>query len=141
MRQFLADRRCNYHLAYLRQRPKTRLMAWARFAREQAPGRFAQGGKYHPLAPRHVKHYCTAQPVGAADQLADQTRGTVMEKPKRSYYLPGKLVDAFDKEASKGGYVKEKIVASAMLAFLDSDANTRAKTFDRLDRFLSSKKK
>ena len=64
-----------------------------------------------------------------------------MEKPKRSYYLPGKLVDAFDKEAAKGGYVKEKVVASAMLAFLDSDANTRAKMYDRLDAFLSSKKK
>ena len=24
-----------------------------------------------------------------------------MEKPKRSYYLPGKLVDAFDKDCAK----------------------------------------
>ncbi len=64
-----------------------------------------------------------------------------MEKPKRSYYLPGKLVEAFDKEASKGGYVKEKMVAAAMLQFLDSGPDVRAKMFDRLDSFLSSKKK
>jgi hypothetical protein len=64
-----------------------------------------------------------------------------MEKPKRSYYLPGKLVDAFDKEAAKGGYVREKVVASSMLAFLDSDPNTRAKMFERLDSFVGSKKK
>lgn len=64
-----------------------------------------------------------------------------MEKPKRSYYLPGKLVDAFDKDAAKGGYVKEKVVAAAMLAFLDSDPNTRSKMFDRLDSFISGRKK
>ena len=39
-----------------------------------------------------------------------------MDKPKRSYYLPTKLVTAFDKECSKSGYVKEKVVAAAMLA-------------------------
>ena len=63
-----------------------------------------------------------------------------MEKPKRSYYLPGKLVLAFDKECSKSGYVKEKVVAAAMLAFLDSNPDTRSKMFDRLDNFLKSKK-
>ena len=64
-----------------------------------------------------------------------------MDKPKRSYYLPMKLVDAFDKDAAKGGYVKEKMVAAAMLHFLESDANARAKLFDRLDKFLGGKKK
>jgi len=63
-----------------------------------------------------------------------------MEKPKRSYYLPGKLVAAFDKESSKSGYVKEKVVAAAMLAFLDSNPDMRSKMFDRLDNFLKSKK-
>ena len=65
----------------------------------------------------------------------------MMEKPKRSYYLPGKLVDVFAKEASKSGYVKEKMVAAAMLEFINSDPNTRAQMFDRLNTFLSSKKK
>lgn len=65
----------------------------------------------------------------------------MMEKPKRSYYLPGKLVDAFDKEARKAGYVKEKIVAAAMLRFLDSSPDARAKMFERLDGFTSGKKK
>ena len=64
-----------------------------------------------------------------------------MEKPKRSYYLPGKLVRAFDKEATKGGYVKEKIVAAAMLTFLRADPNGRAKMFTDLDSFVASKKK
>jgi len=64
-----------------------------------------------------------------------------MEKPKRSYYLPGKLVKAFDQECKKGGYVREKIVAAAMLAFMDSDPNARAKMFERLDKFVSGKKR
>ena len=63
-----------------------------------------------------------------------------MDKPKRSYYLPGKLVSAFGKECSKSGYVKEKVVAAAMMKFLDSDPNTRAKMFERLDSFLRGKK-
>lgn len=64
-----------------------------------------------------------------------------MEKPKRSYYLPGKLVTAFDKECAKSGYVKEKVVAAAMLSFLSSSPEDRSKQFERLDSFLKSKKK
>lgn len=63
-----------------------------------------------------------------------------MDKPKRSYYLPAKLVTAFDKECSKSGYVKEKVVAAAMLCFLDSNPMARQKMFDRLDSFQRSKK-
>ncbi len=62
-----------------------------------------------------------------------------MDKPKRSYYLPGKLVTAFDKECSKAGYVKEKVVAAAMLMFLDSSPDERAVMFDQLDKFLNKK--
>jgi hypothetical protein len=65
----------------------------------------------------------------------------MLEKNKRSYYLPGKLVDAFDKESRKAGYVKEKIVAAAVLQFLDSSPDARAKMFDRLDGFVGGKKK
>lgn len=64
-----------------------------------------------------------------------------MEKPKRSYYLPGKLVAAFDKESSKSGYVKEKVVAASMLNFLESGPDARSKMFDRLDTFLRAKGK
>lgn len=60
-------------------------------------------------------------------------------KPKRSYYLPGKLVAAFDKECSKSGYVKEKVVAAAMLAFLDSGPESRSQMFENLDGFLRGK--
>jgi hypothetical protein len=62
-----------------------------------------------------------------------------MEKPKRSYYLPGKLVTSFDKECSKAGYVKEKVVAAAMLDFLNSNPDGRAKMFEQLDRFLTKR--
>ena len=64
-----------------------------------------------------------------------------MDKPKRSYYLPGKLVAAFDKECSKSGYVKEKVVAAAMLSFLDGSPDARSKMFDQLDSFLRGKRK
>jgi len=64
-----------------------------------------------------------------------------MDKPKRSYYLPGKLVAVFDKECSKSGYVKEKVVAAAILAFLESDADVRSGMFEQLDGFMKGKKK
>lgn len=64
-----------------------------------------------------------------------------MEKPKRSYYLPGKLVTTFDKECAKSGYVKEKVVAAAMLSFLESNPDARSKMFQRLDQFLRSRKR
>lgn len=64
-----------------------------------------------------------------------------MEKPKRSYYLPNKLVSAFDRECSKSGYVKEKVVAAAMLSFLDSAPENRSDMFERLDIFLKGKKR
>jgi hypothetical protein len=60
---------------------------------------------------------------------------------KRSYYLPQKLVEAFDKECGKFGYVREKVVATAILHFLNSDPNTRAKMFERLNGFLSSRRR
>jgi hypothetical protein len=63
-----------------------------------------------------------------------------MNKPKRSYYLPQKLVTAFDRECSKAGFVREKVVAAAIMQFLDSDPTSRAKMFDRLDKYLSTKK-
>jgi hypothetical protein len=61
-------------------------------------------------------------------------------KPKRSYYLPGKLVAAFDKECEKSGYVREKVVAAAICKFLDSDAGTRAKMFEKLASFVGKGK-
>jgi hypothetical protein len=63
-----------------------------------------------------------------------------MNKPKRSYYLPAKLVAAFDKDVEKSGYVREKVVAAAILAFLDSDAAGRSKMLDRLDGYVNGKK-
>ena len=64
-----------------------------------------------------------------------------MNNPKRSYYLPAKLVAAFDKDAKKQGFVREKVVAAAMLEFLESNPDSRAAMFDRLDKFLGGKAK
>ena len=72
---------------------------------------------------------------------ADAERSFTVEQIKRSYYLPQKLVDAFNKECGKFGYVREKVVACSIYRFLQSDPNTRAKMFDQLDNFLRSKRK
>ena len=64
-----------------------------------------------------------------------------MEKDKRSYFLPDKLVAAFDKEAKKQGYVREKVIAAAIANFLRSDPNTRARMFEDLDKLVSGKAK
>lgn len=62
-----------------------------------------------------------------------------MEKPKRSYYLPAKLVTSFDADCEKYGYVKERVVAAALVSFLHSSAEDRHRMFDRLEAFLQSK--
>ncbi|MBP7936083.1 MAG: hypothetical protein KA354_15685 [Phycisphaerae bacterium] len=62
-----------------------------------------------------------------------------MDKPKRAYYLPAKLIAAFDKEAAKHGYIREKVVAAAMFTFLESDPRRRAQMFANLDKFIHRK--
>jgi len=60
-----------------------------------------------------------------------------MAKAKRSYYLPEKLIKAFDKECEKGGYVREKVVAASIYNFLQSPPNDRHKMFSHLDSLVS----
>lgn len=62
-----------------------------------------------------------------------------MDKIKRSYYLPGKLLSAFDKECRKSGYVREAVVAAALYGFMESDPKGRAEMFERLSKFMGSK--
>jgi hypothetical protein len=64
-----------------------------------------------------------------------------MEKDKRSYYLPNQLLDAFDKEADKQGYVREKIVAVSIAHFLRAGPDDRALMFEHLDKLVSGKAK
>ena len=64
-----------------------------------------------------------------------------MAKAKRSYYLPEKLIKAFDTECGKGGYVREKVVAVSIHNFLQSDANARARMFDALAKLVQDKKR
>ena len=86
---------------------------------------------------RNPRRHNGSVSVGMYGVRAIEHRRThTMEKPKRSYYLPGKLVTAFDRECSKSGYVKEKVVAAAMLSFLDGNPDRRSQMFERLDGFL-----
>jgi hypothetical protein len=91
-------------------------------------------------ANRYRRLYRRSRWVASLTSTRRKKRRNEMEKPKRSYYLPGKLVAAFDKECSKSGYVKEKVVAAAMLSFLDSNPETRSRMFEKLDTFLRAKK-
>jgi hypothetical protein len=63
------------------------------------------------------------------------------DRVQRSYYLPDKLVDAFDREAAKHGYVRGVVVAVVMVRFLESSPDDRARMFENLDRFLNGKTK
>jgi hypothetical protein len=64
-----------------------------------------------------------------------------VDKPKRSYYLPSKLIKDFDKECQKSGFVKERVVAAALLEFLRSDPNNRHQMFEQLAKYLGGGKR
>lgn len=64
-----------------------------------------------------------------------------MEKSKRSYFLPDKLVTNFDKECKKSGYVRERVVAAALAKFLKSSPTERHDMFMDLDRLLNKARK
>ncbi len=62
-----------------------------------------------------------------------------MDKEKRSYFLPSKLVVAFDKEADKQGYVREKVVAAAIAHFMRGSPDVRAEMFEELNKLLAGR--
>ena len=62
-----------------------------------------------------------------------------MDKSKRSYFLPTKLVTLFDKECKRGGYVRERVVAAAIANFLKASPNDRHKMFMELDGMLTKR--
>jgi hypothetical protein len=64
-----------------------------------------------------------------------------MDKSKRSYFLPTKLVALFDKECKRGGYVRERVVAAAIANFMKASPNERHKMFVLLDELLSKRSK
>ena len=63
-----------------------------------------------------------------------------MDKMKRSYYLPAKLVQTFDKECTRSGYVRERVVAAAVYHFMTASANDRHAMLQDLDRLITSKR-
>jgi hypothetical protein len=64
-----------------------------------------------------------------------------MDKSKRSYFLPTKLVTAFDKECKKSGLVRERVVAASIATFLKANPNDRAKMFQALEELLAKRGK
>lgn len=62
-----------------------------------------------------------------------------MNRAKRSYFLPDKLIEALDQEAEKQGYVREKVVAAAAANFLRSSPDERAQMFEDLEQLLRGK--
>ena len=62
-----------------------------------------------------------------------------MDKSKRSYFLPTKLVTLFDKECKRGGYVRERVVAAAVANFLKASPDARHKMFMELDATLTKR--
>jgi hypothetical protein len=69
-----------------------------------------------------------------------QTKENAVEKSKRSYFLPTKLVSVFDKECRKSGYVRERVVAAAIANFLNASPDGRHKMFLELDHLLNSRR-
>jgi hypothetical protein len=64
-----------------------------------------------------------------------------MEKTKRSYFMPMKLVGLIDEECRKSGYVREAIVAASIHAFLKASPNQRQKMLDEFNAFISDKRR
>lgn len=63
------------------------------------------------------------------------------DKPKRSYYLPRKLIAELDKECQRSGYVRERVVAAAIHTFLRASAQERQRMFNGLHTFLGGSKR
>lgn len=63
------------------------------------------------------------------------------EKEKRSYFLPNKLLEQFDREADRLGYFRDKVVAAAIASFLKSGPDVRAAMFEDLERIVKGKRK
>ena len=63
-----------------------------------------------------------------------------MDKAKRSYFLPSKLVALFDRECTKGGYVRERVVAAAIANFLKASPVERHEMFVYLDQLMTGGK-
>jgi hypothetical protein len=64
-----------------------------------------------------------------------------MQKEKRSYFLPDKLVAAFDKEADRLGYAREKVVAASIAHFMRSSPDARARMFEELNKVVNGRAK
>ncbi len=61
----------------------------------------------------------------------------MVPQEKRSYYLPKKLIDAYDKECRQHGFVRQRAAAAAICKFLNASPDARQQMLDNLAKFLS----
>lgn len=64
-----------------------------------------------------------------------------MEKEKRSYLLPKRLLEVFDQETDRLGYVREKVVAASIAHFMRSSPDDRARMFELLEKIIGGRAK
>lgn len=60
-----------------------------------------------------------------------------MNKTKRSYFLPVKLIKLMDETCHRNGYVREAIVAASVHTFLKASPTQRQKMLDRFNEFIT----
>jgi hypothetical protein len=59
---------------------------------------------------------------------------------KRSYYLPKKLITAYDRECRQQGFVRQKAAAAGILRFLHASPTERQRMLDNLAKFVGQGK-
>lgn len=61
----------------------------------------------------------------------------MVAQEKRSYYLPKKLIEAFDRECRQHGVVRQRAAAAAICTFLSASPDARQRMLDNLAKFLT----
>lgn len=64
-----------------------------------------------------------------------------MDKTKRSYFMPVKLVKLMDEECKRGGYIREAIVAASVPAFLEASPSQRQDMLERFHEFVTKRRR
>lgn len=58
---------------------------------------------------------------------------------ERTYHVPPKLLNRFEREVDSCGWFRERAVQAGMLMFLDARITRRYEAIDRLHEFLNGK--
>ncbi len=63
----------------------------------------------------------------------------MVSEMKRSYYLPRKLIGAFDQECRRQGFVRQRALAAALYRFLKASPTDRQRMLTNLAGFLGQR--